>query len=44
MCRFFYIVGRFVESFRKAGIRPGLYYSLWDRSYPRISYKYKMES
>ncbi len=29
------IVGRFVESCRKAGIRPGLYYSLWDRNYPR---------
>lgn len=25
------IVGRFVDSCRRAGIRPGLYYSLWDR-------------
>ena len=25
------VVGRFVESCRRAGIRPGLYYSLWDR-------------
>lgn len=26
------IVGRFVDSCRRAGIRPGLYYSLWDRN------------
>lgn len=29
------VVGRFVESFRKAGLRVGLYYSLWDRNYPQ---------
>jgi alpha-L-fucosidase len=29
------VVGRFVESCRHAGIRPGLYYSLWDCNCPR---------
>jgi alpha-L-fucosidase len=29
------IVGAFVEAFRKAGLKVGLYYSLWDRNYPR---------
>ena len=28
------VVGRFVTSCRKAGIKPGLYYSLWDRNHP----------
>ncbi|MEK6796322.1 MAG: alpha-L-fucosidase [Spirochaetota bacterium] len=28
------VVGRFAESCRKAGIRAGLYYSLWDRNFP----------
>lgn len=28
------IVGEFVEACRAAGIRPGLYYSLWDRNCP----------
>jgi alpha-L-fucosidase len=28
------IVAAFVESFRKAGLKTGLYYSLWDRHYP----------
>jgi alpha-L-fucosidase len=28
------VVGRFVASCRKAGIKAGLYYSLWDRNYP----------
>jgi alpha-L-fucosidase len=27
-------VGRFCESCRRAGLRPGLYYSLWDRNWP----------
>ncbi len=27
------VVGRFVEAFRKAGLKVGLYYSLWDRNY-----------
>jgi alpha-L-fucosidase len=29
------VVALFVEEFRKAGIQPGLYYSLWDRNFPR---------
>jgi alpha-L-fucosidase len=29
------IVAAFVEACRRAGIRPGLYYSLWDRHFPR---------
>ena len=28
------VVGQFVEAFRKVGIRPGLYYSLWDKNCP----------
>ncbi len=28
------VVNRFVEAFRKAGLKVGLYYSLWDRNYP----------
>jgi alpha-L-fucosidase len=28
------VVGAFVESCRRVGIRPGLYYSLWDRNFP----------
>ena len=28
------VVGEFVQSCRSAGIRPGLYYSLWDRNCP----------
>jgi len=28
------VVGRFAEAFRKAGLKVGLYYSLWDRNYP----------
>lgn len=28
------VVGRFVDSCRRAGIRPALYYSLWDRNCP----------
>lgn len=29
------VVGEFVEAFRAAGLRVGLYYSLWDRNYPQ---------
>lgn len=29
------IVGEFVSAMRDAGIKPGLYYSLWDRNFPR---------
>src|SRR5690349_15141304 len=29
------VVTAFVEEFRKAGLKPGLYYSLWDRNFPR---------
>lgn len=28
------VVGRFAEAFRAAGLKVGLYYSLWDRNYP----------
>lgn len=28
------VVGSYVEAFRKAGLKVGLYYSLWDRNYP----------
>ncbi len=28
------IVGEFVDAMRDVGIKPGLYYSLWDRNYP----------
>ncbi len=28
------VVGRYVSSFRRAGLKVGLYYSLWDRHYP----------
>jgi alpha-L-fucosidase len=31
------VVQRFVEEFRKVGIQPGLYYSLWDRNYPQYA-------
>jgi alpha-L-fucosidase len=29
------VVQDFVTAFREAGIKPGFYYSLWDRNYPR---------
>ncbi|RYX84446.1 hypothetical protein EON83_09995 [bacterium] len=29
------IVGMYIEEFRKAGLKPGLYYSLWDLNYPQ---------
>jgi len=29
------VVRRFADSFRKAGLKAGLYYSLWDRNFPR---------
>jgi alpha-L-fucosidase len=29
------IVAAYVEAFRKAGLKVGLYYSLWDRNYPQ---------
>ena len=29
------VVGSFVKEFRKAGLKTGLYYSLWDRNFPR---------
>jgi alpha-L-fucosidase len=32
------VVGAYVEAFRKRGIRPGLYYSLWDRNYPKYEH------
>lgn len=28
------VVGEFVDAMRDAGIKPGLYYSLWDQNYP----------
>jgi alpha-L-fucosidase len=28
------VVGEYVEAFRKAGLKTGLYYSLWDRNFP----------
>jgi len=28
------IIGRFVEAFRKAGLKTGIYYSLWDKNCP----------
>ncbi|MBQ9788491.1 MAG: alpha-L-fucosidase [Lentisphaeria bacterium] len=28
------VVGKYAESFRKAGLKVGLYYSLWDLNYP----------
>ena len=28
------VVSRYVEAFRNAGLKVGLYYSLWDRNYP----------